>query len=149
MYAVLADAIMGGHFGFLVRPVSGVFLAWRGPRVIYAHARMVAWGVIIAVFSLECPLTGPEDYFRRKAGQEGLGATGFIDTYLTGVIYPEAYLGLVRALVAAAVLAPGIGFAALRHRRARAAKAAASRGAPLADPGRGRSPLRPPRRARR
>src|SRR5690606_15891020 len=127
MYAVLADAIMVLHFGFLVFPVIGGFLAWRWPRVIYAHALMVAWGVLISVFSLECPLTGPEDYFRRKAGQEGLGATGFIDTYLTGVIYPEAYLGLVRALVAGVVLVSWIGFAVLRHRRARAEKAAASR----------------------
>lgn len=120
MYAVLADAIMVVHFGFLVFLVIGGFLAWRWPRVIYAHALMVAWGVIITVFSLECPLTGPEDYFRRKAGQDGLGPTGFIDTYLTGVIYPEEDIVLVRALVGAVVLVSWIGFAVLQTRRARA-----------------------------
>ena len=121
MYAVLADATMLVHFAFLVFLVVGGFLAWRWPRVIYAHALMVAWGVLITVFSLECPLTGPEDYFRRRAGEEGLGSEGFIDTYLTDVIYPQEALWLVRGLVAALVLVSWIGFGVLRRRHARSA----------------------------
>ncbi|MGH3432867.1 MAG: DUF2784 domain-containing protein, partial [Thermocrispum sp.] len=60
MYGFLADATMVVHFAFLVFLVVGGFLAWRWPRVIYAHVLTAAWGVVITVFSLECPLTGPE-----------------------------------------------------------------------------------------
>lgn len=123
MFGFLADATMVLHFAFLVFLVIGGFLAWRWPRVMYAHLAVVAWGILITVFSIDCPLTGPEDYFRRKAGQEGLGAEGFIDTYLTGVIYPEEYLGLVRAAVGVVVLISWIGFAVI-HRRRRARRRA-------------------------
>lgn len=123
MYGFLADATMVLHFAFLIFLVVGGFLAWRWPKVIYAHLAVVAWGVLITVFSIDCPLTGPEDYFRRKAGQEGLGAEGFIDTYLTGVIYPEEYLVQVRAAVGVVVLISWIGFAVLQRRRGRARRA--------------------------
>lgn len=130
MYGFLADVTMVAHFAFLVFLVVGGFLAWRWPKVIYAHLAMVAWGVLITVFSIDCPLTGPEDYFRRKAGEEGLGADGFINTYLTGVVYPEEHLNLVRAAVAIMVLVSWIGFAVLSRRRARARKAAQAPQAP-------------------
>lgn len=120
VYAFLADATMVVHFAFLVFLVVGGYLAWRWPKVIYAHLAMVAWGVLITVFSIDCPLTGPEDYFRRKAGQEGLGPEGFIDTYLTGVIYPEEHLNLVRAVVGGVVLVSWVGFGVIQVRRARA-----------------------------
>lgn len=127
MYGFLADVTMVAHFAFLVFLVVGGFLAWRWPKVMYAHLAVVAWGVLITVFSIDCPLTGPEDYFRRKAGQDPLGAEGFIDTYLTGVIYPEEYLNLVRAGVGVVVLISWVGFAVLQIRRRRARATVASR----------------------
>jgi preprotein translocase subunit SecG len=130
VYSVLADTTMVLHFAFLVFLVIGGFLAWRWPRVIYGHLAVVVWGILITAFSIDCPLTGPEDYFRRQAGEEGLGAEGFIDTYLTGVIYPEEHLNLVRAAVAFVVLVSWIGFAVLSRRRARARKAAQAAQAP-------------------
>lgn len=119
MYRVLADATMLVHFAFLVYVVFGGFLAWRWPRTIVAHLAAVTWGILIVVFSLECPLTGPEDYFRKQDGGVGLPG-GFIENYLTGVIYPAEYVNLVRLLAAIVVLISWIGFAVvLRRRRAR------------------------------
>lgn len=122
MYRVLADATMLLHFAFLIYLLLGGFIAWRWPRTIVAHAAVVCWGVLIVVFELTCPLTGPEDYFRRQAGQGGLPG-GFIDTYIDGVIYPEQYVDEVRAVVALVVLISWIGLAVRLRRSARARRA--------------------------
>lgn len=122
MYGFLADATMIAHFAFLIYLVTGGFIAWRWPRTIVAHLAVAAWGVLIVAFNLDCPLTGPEDYFRRKAGEGGL-PQGFIDTYLTGVIYPEEHVNLVRAAVAVVVLISWIGYAIRMRTRARAPQA--------------------------
>lgn len=119
MYRLLADATMVLHFGFLGYVTLGGFIAWRWPRTIVAHVAAVAWGVLIVVFKLDCPLTGPEDYFRRKAGQQGL-PDGFIDTYLTGVVYPAEHVDLVRLGVAVVVAASWAGLAITPWRRRRA-----------------------------
>ena len=119
MYRLLADATMVLHFGFLGYVTLGGFIAWRWPRTIVAHLVAVAWGVLIVLFELDCPLTGPEDYFRRKAGQDGL-PDGFIDTYLTGVVYPAEHVDLVRLGVAVAVAASWAGLALTLRRRRRA-----------------------------
>lgn len=123
MYRVLADATMVLHFAFLVYVALGGFLAWRWPWTIVTHIAAVTWGVLIVAVNLICPLTGPEDYFRRKAGQEGLGEEGFIATYLTGVVYPEEQVGLVRFLVGVVVAISWIGFG-IRMARRRAVRRA-------------------------
>lgn len=122
VYGALADATMALHFAFLAYVVLGGFIAWRRPWTLAPHLAAVTWGVLIVVYDLTCPLTPPEDYFRRKAGEEGL-PRGFIDTYLTGVVYPESQVGLIRAGVALVVLASWVGFVVtLRRRRATAGR---------------------------
>lgn len=119
---MLAEVTMVAHFAFLVYVVLGGFLALRLPWTAFTHLAAVTWGVLIVVFDLTCPLTVPEDHFRRMAGQEGL-PRGFIDTYLTGVIYPESHVGWVRAAVALIVLASWTALAVrLRRRRATAGR---------------------------
>lgn len=120
---MLADVTMLAHFAFLVYLAVGGFIAWRWPRTIVLHLAVVSWGMLIVVFNLTCPLTGPEDYFRTKAGQGGLPG-GFIDTYIDGVIYPAQYVNHVRALVALIVLISWIGLV-IRLRRARNSRRAA------------------------
>ena len=125
-YRVLADATMLLHFAFLVWVVAGGFVAWRWPRAIRWHLLAGAWGLAIVVFGFNCPLTWVEDRAREAAGEAGL-SRGFIDTYLTGVIYPERYLVQAQALVAVAVAISWAGFV-LRRR-----SAALSHPAPLPD----------------
>jgi hypothetical protein len=102
-YRVLAEATMVVHFLFIAFVVLGGFLAWRWPRVLWLHLAAAVWGLCIVVFALNCPLTYVEDWARERAGQSGL-ARGFIDTYLTGVMYPERYLNEVRLLIAVVVV---------------------------------------------
>lgn len=102
MAGVLADAVMLLHFTFLVFLVVGGFLAWRWPRAILTHVTVVAWGAAIVVFEWLCPLTYAENWLRRADGQPEL-ADGFIDTYLTGIIYPGDRITEVRFAVAVVV----------------------------------------------
>jgi hypothetical protein len=87
---VLAETTMVVHFTVLVYLLLGGFLARRWPAAIWPHLLIAAWGLTSTVFVWPCPLTMLEDWSRRKAGESGL-RTGFIDTYLTGVVYPERY----------------------------------------------------------
>ena len=118
LYRLLADAVMLAHFGFLVFLAVGGFLAWRWPRLLVAHSAAVLWGALSVLVGLECPLTGWEDRFRRLSGEQGLPA-GFIDTYLTGVIYPRENLLAAQLLVAGLVAVSWLGLAVRRHARSR------------------------------
>jgi hypothetical protein len=120
-YHLLAEVVMALHGAVLIFLVVGGFLAWRWPWVIWLHLAMATWGFSTVVFRLNCPLTYVEDWARRRAGEQGL-TSGFIDQYLTGVIYPERLTGLVQALVAAVVLASWVGLAVRRRRHVRDAR---------------------------
>jgi len=113
-YGVLATATMVLHFAVLAYLVVGGFLAWRWRWSIVPHVAMAAWGLSSVAFGLNCPLTYVEDWARRSAGEASL-TTGFIDHYLTNVIYPGRYVSVVQAIVAAVVLASWVGVA--RHWR--------------------------------
>nr|WP_198428346.1 DUF2784 domain-containing protein [Nocardia bovistercoris] len=126
MFRLAADLTAAAHFAFIAYVVVGGFLAWRWPRTIWAHLVAVGWGFGTIVAGYDCPLTHLEDWARRRAGEAGLPSSGFIDHYLTGVIYPESALGLVRALVAVCVVASWVGFALLRRRAGRDRSPAAS-----------------------
>ncbi len=115
-YRVLAETTMAAHFAFVGYVVAGGLLAWRWPVAIWPHLAAVGWGFAITVFHLNCPLTYVEDWARRRAGERGLSA-GFIDTYLTGVLYPARFAGLIQVLIGVVVLGSWIG-AALRWRAA-------------------------------
>ena len=117
-YLALADVTMVVHFAFLGYVVAGGFLAWRWRRAIWPHLVLAGWGLSTVVFHQDCPLSLVEDWARRHAGERGLSHRGFIDTYLTGVLYPARYLWLVQ-LLAALVIASSWAGALVLHRRAR------------------------------
>ena len=106
---------MLAHFGFLVFLALGGFLAWRFGWVLVPHVGAVVWAVL-SVAGVECPLTGWEDGLRRLGGEQGL-PRGFVDTYLTGVVYPHEHLLAAQLLVAALVTGSWVGLA-IRGRRA-------------------------------
>ncbi|WP_344970979.1 DUF2784 domain-containing protein [Salinactinospora qingdaonensis] len=102
-YRVLADAAAVAHFSFLVYVLLGGFLAWKWPRAFWPHLACAAYGLGIVVIGWTCPLTYVENWARMRAGEAGLHPGGFIDHYLTGVIYPEQHLLLVQVLVGVVV----------------------------------------------
>ena len=135
-YRILADITMIAHFLFLVYVVLGGFLAWRWPKSWFAHASVAVYGLVITVFGFVCPLTPLEDRWRRKAGQEGLEPTGFIDTYIDGVLYPEQHAATAQWAAAAVILISWIG-ALVLHRRRQAATRTRSRSGSRTTPGTG------------
>jgi Protein of Unknown function (DUF2784) len=82
-------------------------------------------GSVSATVGISCPLTAWEHEARRLAGEQGL-PRGFIDTYLTGVVYPQAHLRTAQLLVAVFVLVSWTGFV-LRSRRSVTAPARGGR----------------------
>jgi hypothetical protein len=102
-YRLLADAAMGVHFGFLAYVIVGGFLAWRWPRAIWPHLVLAGYGGVTIALHLNCPLTYVQDWARRQAGEPGL-SHGFVDQYLTGVLYPQRFAGLVEVLMILAVV---------------------------------------------
>lgn len=115
MSGMLADAVVVAHFAFLVFLVLGGFLSWRWPRLFPVHLAVVAWGIAIVVFSWLCPLTYLENALRESAGREALRG-GFIETYLTGVIYPGDRITEVRIAVGAVVAVSWLGLLVRRRR---------------------------------
>jgi hypothetical protein len=111
-YRTLADAVMLAHVVFLVFLALGGFVAWRWRWVLVPHAAAAGWAVL-SLAGADCPLTAWEDALRRLGGEQGLPG-GFIAHYLTGVVYPAAFLRPAQLLVAGLVALSWLGFA-VRH----------------------------------
>ncbi len=92
MYGLLADAVVALHAGFILFALLGGALLVRFPKLVWLHVPALAWGSWIAASGNICPLTPLENRYRTLAGA-GDYSGGFIDHYLTPVIYPE---GLTR-----------------------------------------------------
>ncbi|GAA4918746.1 uncharacterized protein DUF2784 [Stackebrandtia albiflava] len=103
LWRILSDITMVVHFLVLAYLVVGGFLAWRWPRMWFPHLAMALWGLAAIMFPVICPLTYLENLFRDRAGQNSLDPGGFIDQYLTDVVYPGEHLILVRWIVVAVI----------------------------------------------
>ncbi|MFC4128168.1 DUF2784 domain-containing protein [Nocardia rhizosphaerae] len=124
-FPVLADLIAVTHVAFIAYVVAGGFLAWRWPRTIGLHLLAVAWGFGTILIGFDCPLTYAENWARIRGGVAPLPEAGFIDHYLTGVLYPDSALGAVQLLAAATVLVSWAGYLRLSHRQRRLSSGAA------------------------
>lgn len=112
-FSLLADGLVVVHLGFVVFVAVGAVLAWRWPRLIWAHLPAVAWGVAIVTIGFDCPLTPLEKHLRRRGGEDGYDG-GFIDHYVEDVLYPEEYTPLLRAVMALFI---AIGWAGVLRQR--------------------------------
>ncbi len=111
---------VAAHLAFLGYLVVGGLIALRYPRTIWLHVVTVIWAVVMLAGRVECPLTWVERWARNAGGMAPLPDSGFIDHYLTGVIYPADALDVVQILVFAVVIGSWIalGVRWQRHRTA-------------------------------
>lgn len=99
MYSAVVVAAIAVHFAYLAYLVAGGFVALRWPRTIACHALAVGWSMVSLAVHLNCPLTALERWGRAHAGMAPLSPDGFIAHYLTGVLYPPGWSGLVAIAV--------------------------------------------------
>ena len=119
-YGLLADAVVAFHAAFILFAVFGGALLVRHPRAIWLHAPALAWGSWIAASGSICPLTPLENRFRASAGQ-GSYAGGFVDHYLTPIIYPEGLTRSTQLMYGAVLVGVNLFFYGRWLRRRRAA----------------------------
>jgi hypothetical protein len=116
IFRLLDDVTVGAHYLVMGYIVFGGFLAWKWRWTIVAHLVFIVWAVLSLSFTwAQCPLTMLENYFRHLGGLGTLSG-GFIDTYITGVLYPAGALLEVQLLCGALVLVSWIGFYLRRPR---------------------------------
>jgi hypothetical protein len=83
-YRVLAEIVLVLHFCFVIFVVLGGMLVLR--QLAWLHIPAVIWGVLIEFFWWACPLTTLENRLRQFGGEAGY-ETGFIDYYVSAVLY--------------------------------------------------------------
>jgi hypothetical protein len=113
---IVVAAVVVAHFAFLVYVAGGGFLALRWPRTIWLHVAAVLWGIGSVALHFPGPSTWLERWARAHAGMGRLPPGGFIDYYVTGVLYPTGAAGAVQALVFVAVAVSWIAFATRQRR---------------------------------
>ena len=104
VYALLADAVVVVHLGFVLFVVTGGFLVLRWPWLAWVHVPAAAWGALIEFVGWFCPLTPLEHWLRRAAGGEA-HAAGFVEHYLLPVLYPGALTREIQIALGIGVLA--------------------------------------------
>lgn len=129
MWRVLADAVLIGHFAFVLFVVAGGALVLRWPRLVWLHLPAAAWGVAIEFGGWICPLTPLENRLRELAGH-GAYQGDFIAHYLLGVLYPQGLTRQVQWVLGGAVLVINVLVYAIWLRR-RWRASAGKRGPPL------------------
>ncbi|ADB36057.1 conserved hypothetical protein [Kribbella flavida DSM 17836] len=127
VYRFLADVVMVFHGVFLLFFVIGGFIAWRWPKVIWAHLLVGVYSLVNVVLDFACPLTRPEKYLRRKGGEDDYEG-GYIQHYLEGSLWPEGATPTAEKVGFALLVISYVGFFVLRRRRRQRVPAAAARG---------------------
>lgn len=119
LYRIAADLVLVIHLAFVAFVVLGALLLLRWPRLMGAHLVVLAWGIAIELAGFICPLTPLENWLRQRGGEAGYEG-GFIQHYITSLLYPE---GLTRThqIVLGVVLVTfnAVIYGYLLHRRRR------------------------------
>jgi len=87
IYSIAADALLIIHLAFILFVLVGGLLILKWRWIVTLHLPAVCWGVLVEFNHWICPLTPWENALRRSAGETSY-ETGFIEHYLSPIIYP-------------------------------------------------------------
>jgi len=104
LYGLLADLVLVAHLAFVGFVVLGGFLVLRWRRLAWIHVPVALWGGAIVVTGFTCPLTPLENRLQQLGGRAGYQG-GFIEHYITAVIYPAGLTRQTQIVLGTAVLA--------------------------------------------
>jgi hypothetical protein len=123
MYALLADLTVVLHLAFVVFVVFGGLAVLRWPRLIRLHLPAAVWGVLIEFAGWICPLTPLENWLRGRSGEAGYEG-GFIEHYVTALLYPAGLSRTTQWVLGGLALAVNAAVYAMVVRRRRASSLA-------------------------
>jgi hypothetical protein len=103
-FRAAADAVLVLHFIFILFVMLGGVLVLRWPRLAWLHVPAAIWGVLIEFGGWICPLTPLENAMRVRGGEGGYSG-GFIDHYVTSLIYPDGLTRTTQIAIGALVFA--------------------------------------------
>jgi Protein of Unknown function (DUF2784) len=118
LYRLLADAVLMLHLAFVLFVALGGLLVLRYPRLIWLHVPAVVWGVYVEFSGRICPLTPLENSLRQRGGETGYSG-GFIDHYVTSLVYPDGLTRTTQVMVGLSVIAINLVIYAVLLRRLR------------------------------
>jgi hypothetical protein len=81
IYRWLANALVVFHLLVCLFFVVGGFICLAYPQLVVVHLPLALWVSAAFLFGWTCPLTPPEKWLRRKAGEEGYEG-GFVSRYI-------------------------------------------------------------------
>jgi hypothetical protein len=114
LYARAADLVAVTHATFIAFLLIGGFLAWRWPRLVWAHVPAVVVTAGVFLLGADCPLTGLEKYFRHQAGEHAY-RDGFIAHYLLPMVPDGVRTVAVPLFVVGVTAAAYAGYVARRR----------------------------------
>ena len=116
--SLLADLVLAVHATFLLFVVLGGLLVLWKPRIAWVHVPCAMWGAWVELAGWICPLTPLEVDLRIRAGEVGYGG-GFIERYVTAVLYPEGLTREIQIGLGIAVVAVNVIVYVIAIKRAR------------------------------
>jgi hypothetical protein len=103
-YRILADLVVMTHFAFVIFVIAGALLLLHSRWWAVLHVPAFLWGALIEFRGWICPLTPLENVLRARAGQVGYTG-GFIEHYITPILYPAGLTRRIEVVLGALVLA--------------------------------------------
>lgn len=103
IYRFMADLVLVAHLAFVVFVALGGFLVWRWRWLAWVHVPVALWGASIVIVGFTCPLTPLENRLQRLGGRAGYQG-GFIEHYITALLYPAGLTREAQLAVGTAVL---------------------------------------------
>jgi len=121
LYLALAHLVLLIHAAFVTFVAFGGLLALWRPRMAYLHLPALAWGATVVAMGWICPLTPLENWLRMMAGKEQYEG-GFIEHYLTMLVYPPGLTRDTQILLATLLVVANVAIYAVWYGRRRRAK---------------------------
>lgn len=119
LYRLAADLVLVVHLAFVIFVLLGGFVVLHRPGLMRFHLPAVIWGTLTELAGLFCPLTPLEVALRELGGGAGYKG-GFIEHYITALLYPSGLTRGVQIALGSAVLvlnAAVYGYLLLRRKR--------------------------------
>jgi uncharacterized protein DUF2784 len=117
MTLLLADLVLVVHALFVVFVIFGGLIVLKWHKVMWVHIPCAIWGALIGLFGWICPLTYLENYFLEIANGNYY-ESGFIQHYLTPIIYPSGLTTGIQILLGITVIVVNLAIYCIvwRHR---------------------------------